>query len=784
MAASVVTSSSDLGITNSGILEIMAMIQKSHYCAISAPTGSGKSTRLVSEINQLAGNCKIFITQPTVPGVDSLYKYMKAKPGNNDKVGKASDSHVEYNDSHKIIYVTAGHMERKIYSMFKDGKYIADKSTCAGKCVVSTETTCAGKCVVPTETKCVGKCVVSTETTCAGKCVVSKAFCDILILDEAHTGSLSNEIIMNLWWTAYKQGGKVPRLVLISATLDENTSVFPNTPFYKLETNRFPVEMTYSDKTWRPDTMEQFVELGKYIANEHLRLPLDSNAKGESWLVFCPGEGEIEICAEEISKRKFANVSVVLAFSKAPSTELDKIFATRKRGERCIIIGTNYLEASITIDDATYGFDSLTEKFGKTSSTGGLLLTTDYISVSSAKQREGRVGRTAPGRFYRMIKKEDFENENIIKPQREPEILRVPIHSTIMNLLKIGLKPTTFFKNRDIISNIGNSVDLLNDLGMVDHYGKPTKKGNFAPDLVISLEGAAIIWEWIAAGKPLFPIISLISLIECYGSYFKFPRKTEENSKEYFSVTVPKHYAEYFSEYDSKYDLEVLCKFWIKFITDMKMDVSPNINKIRVWCNKNSINFTKMKQLTRTVGLLINALSRKGLDIQIGEFTPENVLLVVTPIMKSIYGKKIFIRANAFSNDYIHKGEIYRLDRKSPITSQPTTAQQIFGIITSHIQNGKNVQRYISISHPLNYGNMEVEMKVEKQLNNSYNAYMRPQGARGGLNFRKSLPASNVAASSIPVEKIIVIENEDVFGELSLDVEETDIPPAFKDETY
>jgi ATP-dependent helicase HrpA len=43
------------------------------------------------------------------------------------------------------------------------------------------------------------------------------------------------------------------------------------------------------------------------------------------------------------------------------------------------------------------------------------------ISKSSAIQRKGRVGRTKPGICYRLYSKEDF---NLMKPSRDPEILR------------------------------------------------------------------------------------------------------------------------------------------------------------------------------------------------------------------------------------------------------------------------------------------------------------------------------------------------------------------------
>ena len=88
-------------------------------------------------------------------------------------MGWAAGGEVRYTDKHQLIYTTAGHMVRVLSSQFKEGRYLHRKG---------------------------------------------RPFVDILVVDEAHSGSLDNSEVMELWDIGYKDGGAVPRLVVVSAT--------------------------------------------------------------------------------------------------------------------------------------------------------------------------------------------------------------------------------------------------------------------------------------------------------------------------------------------------------------------------------------------------------------------------------------------------------------------------------------------------------------------------------------------------------------------------------------
>jgi cell division protein FtsZ len=77
------------GITDEQNNEILKFISENQYCGIIAPTGSGKSTRMIRAINELSG-ASIFVTQPTIPAAKSLYQEMTRQMGQG-KIGYAAE---------------------------------------------------------------------------------------------------------------------------------------------------------------------------------------------------------------------------------------------------------------------------------------------------------------------------------------------------------------------------------------------------------------------------------------------------------------------------------------------------------------------------------------------------------------------------------------------------------------------------------------------------------------------------------------------------------------------
>src|SRR4029079_7633075 len=65
-------------------------------------------------------------------------------------------------------------------------------------------------------------------------------------------------------------------------------------------------------------------------------------------------------------------------------------------------------------------------------------LVVERISQDSADQRAGRAGRTAPGRAIRL-----WSDRDILRAHREPEIHRVDLASTLLDIIGWGGDPRT-----------------------------------------------------------------------------------------------------------------------------------------------------------------------------------------------------------------------------------------------------------------------------------------------------------------------------------------------------
>jgi HrpA-like RNA helicase len=113
--------SSVLGITDKQLTEIVEFIDRPEnvVCGIVAMTGSGKSTKLVHKI--FDHNSRVFISEPTIPAAENLYRYMGSKLG-LENVGFAAEGAVKYTASTKVVYCTSGHLRRKFLNYFENGK--------------------------------------------------------------------------------------------------------------------------------------------------------------------------------------------------------------------------------------------------------------------------------------------------------------------------------------------------------------------------------------------------------------------------------------------------------------------------------------------------------------------------------------------------------------------------------------------------------------------------------------------------------------------------------------
>jgi ATP-dependent helicase HrpB len=291
----------------------------------------------------------------------------------------------------------------------------------------------------------------------------------VVILDEFHERSIHADVALAL----VKQAAAARDdlfVVVMSATMDASSvSRFLNdAPVIDIDAARYPVEVRY-----RPS-----VSVGAAV-REAL-----ADAKGDL-LAFLPGAREIERAAAEL-----AGVDA-LVLPLHGSLEVDaQERALAPAARRKVILATNVAETSLTVEGVTDVVDAGLHKvlrFDAETAVDHLVL--EKISLDSAEQRAGRAGRTAPGRATRL-----WDPRDILRAHREPEVRRIDLTSTVLDILSWGGDPLTFewFEQPDA-SRIEAALELLALLGAIGEQRSAIRRLPLHPRLarmVLAAHGA------------------------------------------------------------------------------------------------------------------------------------------------------------------------------------------------------------------------------------------------------------------------------------------------------
>ena len=142
----------------------------------------------------------------------------------------------------------------------------------------------------------------------------------------------------------------------------------------------------------------------------------------------------------DIQHRLFGrSVDVMPLHGSLDGNEQDLRVRCRQRGRR-IIVATNIAETSLTVPGVTAVIDSGLHKVARYDADRGIdSLETERIAADSADQRAGRAGRVAPGVVRRL-----WDARDRLRPHGEPEIHRVDLSATVLDVIAWGGDPRTF----------------------------------------------------------------------------------------------------------------------------------------------------------------------------------------------------------------------------------------------------------------------------------------------------------------------------------------------------
>jgi HrpA-like RNA helicase len=262
----------------------------------------------------------------------------------------------------------------------------------------------------------------------------------VVVLDEFHERSIHADLALALVRQAAIARGDLA-IVVMSATLDAGPlAQFLGAQVFNIAARTFPIEIEYAPNASLRDVIPP---------------------KGDA-LVFLAGAREINRATAEL--RDFETLPL---HGSLDVDAQERAIAPSPR--RKIILATNIAETSLTVEGVNTVIDTGLHKvlrFDPETAIDHLVL--ERISRDSADQRAGRAGRTAPGRVVRL-----WDERDILRPHREPEVRRVDLASAVLDIIGWGSDPKTFeWFERPPEDRLDAAIALLAQLGDLDELRK------------------------------------------------------------------------------------------------------------------------------------------------------------------------------------------------------------------------------------------------------------------------------------------------------------------------
>ena len=300
----------------------------------------------------------------------------------------------------------------------------------------------------------------------------------LVIFDEFHERSLHADLGLALSLESQSVLRPELRVLIMSATLEgaRVSTMLGNAPVVASEGRSFPVDIRY-----RPRRPDQYLDVAAASAVRHA-LAEDVG----SILVFLPGAGEIRGTAQRLAERPLpSNVSVRPLFGSLSPLVQDAALAPSPSGERKVVLATSIAQTSLTIEGIGVVIDAGLSRVPSFSPrTGMSRLQTVRVSRSSAEQRCGRAGRTAPGVCYRLWAAE--EHAGLLESDR-PEILDADLAPLALDLARAGIVDANDLRWLDAppAPALSQARELLRQLGALGVDDRITPHGRAMAELAI-----------------------------------------------------------------------------------------------------------------------------------------------------------------------------------------------------------------------------------------------------------------------------------------------------------
>ena len=282
----------------------------------------------------------------------------------------------------------------------------------------------------------------------------------VLIFDEFHERHLYGDITLARALDLQEQAQPDLHLVVMSATLDADllASYLKPCAVLSSEGRVFPVKIEYASEPGYTDKRPIWER-----AAEAFSRYIHSGGAGDA-LVFMPGSFEIAQTIEAIRQTDESKGFILLPLhGELPLRDQDA--AVARYGQRKVVVSTNVAETSLTIDGVRLVIDSGLARTPRYDAYRGInTLLIEKISQSSADQRAGRAGRTAPGACLRLWSREEHAHRPV---QELPEIKRLDLSEVVLTLKAAGVEDLRKFRwlESPDEQSLAHAEELLADLG-------------------------------------------------------------------------------------------------------------------------------------------------------------------------------------------------------------------------------------------------------------------------------------------------------------------------------
>ncbi|KIY68261.1 P-loop containing nucleoside triphosphate hydrolase protein [Cylindrobasidium torrendii FP15055 ss-10] len=350
-----------------------------------------------------------------------------------------------------------------------------------------------------------------------------------IILDDAHERTLATDILMGLLKKVARTRPDLKIIIMCGTSIDSLKfqryfSIGEGSapaPLFKISGRPHPIEVLY---TQRPE--DDYVE----AAIRTVLMIHQAEGPGDI-LLFLTDKEEIEdaclrikLEADDLVNQDPDSVgplTCIPLYSSLPLARRERIFdqapmPTMPNGphSRKVVVLDDTAVTSLAIDSIVYVVDpgfSKQKVYNPRTRVESLLASP--ISKNWAQERASRVGRTQPGKCFRLYTEKDFVTQ--LDEQTYPEILRCNLSNTVLQLVKMGITDLIRFDYVDAPApeTLMRALELLSYLSALDDDGNITALGTMMADFPLDppLSKALIISPKFNCSSEILAIASMLS---------------------------------------------------------------------------------------------------------------------------------------------------------------------------------------------------------------------------------------------------------------------------------